>query len=707
MSQDKKYTYITLPDGRRKRTPVQHGGKTVQEIDGDFETKRMKMNAVQSHDSWYDFLQIEPDYLVEKCKRAGVTNPETLDYVNTWADRVYNMPPNVKTPSIEEISTDFEGSIKKFEDKINGPYKDAVRRVYDTCDLRDNLPVFHKDNCETVVCNPFPINRVEDLPAALLVNPSRQKDVYLPKCIKNGYLCNSEEHVSYFKEQFTNIQNGGAGDCLFIAFANYLRITNECLNGRFLKPGDDISDLEIKRCDYFKIQSGTDLTQKLRNDVIRFLDRNRQDRLINHVPLRVSMASAVFEKHSNFSDKSKKDIYETFVKTYPRESKTLTMSIPLNSKKLDSILTMIMTFESPAMNILVNYLTDRYLHEMAKYSAYAGQIEIVALAIVNNVSIEILQENSLDRKKYERNMGYTVPGANVVYLHHTASTGGSGAHFDVMLPLPEQIILAHDSARAVKSKISFKSSFKTKPVDNLEIMQNFLLKVSPRLHISNVSDLHETLLTLDDVLKVKALNLLIDNGAVIDKIDDIIIVTILNDFIEITMKSLDNDNMKKCMHKLLILSRRNKGDEDARLQNIFTTVLNLKFAKIREKANKFAKSFKIDNSLNFIDKMEFAIVKFFDMHDLEIEDVEDPLLIKLFKAADSVEETEDTTDMVSWAITVFLDDIYYELIKSDIDNSYLINIIGIDSDISLINIVTLLEKYKDVVELDRTLPVSN
>jgi hypothetical protein len=710
MSQDKKYTYVTMPDGRKKRAPLQTGGKSVQEIDHDFETKRMRINpSTLGHDTWYDFLEIEPDYLVNKCKRKGITNPAVLKHVNTWGDRVYNMPPKLKPLTDAQILDD--ANIKKYEDTINGTYKASVRRVYDSCDLIDNLEEFNKVTCQDSVCNPYPIRRKEDLAAALQVSPSKQKNIYLTQCVNDGYLCQTEEYQEYFVDQFTNIYNGGAGDCLFIAFENYNKLIRECFNGRYIKPYDDISDLEIKKCDFYRIQSGTPATLRLRAEAVRFLDEHRNDRLIGGVPLKVNLATASIEpKESLFSSKEKAAFYTSFISSHPREARILNMSNPANTTKINQVVAIINGPITPESDALLNFLTDQYLKSMSRLSTYAGQYEITALAIIHNVSIEILQLKSSDPTMYERNMGHSIPGANVVYLHHTASTAGSGAHFDVMLPLPEDIVNSNSTSKPYSFKTSKSKASqaqfqplqlkKFKHASDLDIINDFLLNVSGKLAIKSINDLHEILMRLDDKLKIKALTLLLTTGDVVDNVNDTIAATVILDFIENTLKSLTREDMKKPMHLLLALSRRDKPIDDW-LQNVFKTVLNVKFAKIRSTADKFAKTINLDLTLNLTlkDRLEGVFTEFLE-DEFTLQETKDPLTIKLFKGVDSFNEDEYTTGIISYFIIAFLDDVYYHLITTEIEQHYLNAIIGIDIDITLENIITLLQKYDQVVELD-------
>jgi hypothetical protein len=258
----------------------------------------------------------------------------------------------------------------------------------------------------------------------------------MQRCFDKGYYATIPRITSYKKSMFRHLPNIGMGDCLFIAFAHYMKLVEQ-LNGVFPDPLNDNSGLpDIKP--YPRSAQGI-LSQEaltIRTNVVNWLRNNLDLVLNNGLTVGQELAISTIDHNRNFIMTSKERInaFNSFILKYPEQAILFNFrkSRTLNVEHINSVI----VDEHEDTKNLINHLVEYYLDSMSKSTTYGGQPEVIALAHLYNVNTIVLQESSIT--DLATNQGYNIRGARgTVYLYHVAKVSGKGGnHYEVQFPIP-------------------------------------------------------------------------------------------------------------------------------------------------------------------------------------------------------------------------------------------------------------------------------
>lgn len=266
------YPYIA-EDNIYHRLSQQTGGATVAEIDASFADDELvnplewKTNKVQidgeeitdadprwesKFNNWYHQLDINPEYLLQKCADKGVDLELQQDEAinSPFANSFYNT--QVRKPEGDEVITgeekfniDLEEERKTAVQNYSKVQKEKEKDVYQNCHIAVPARNIEKKKdmiCGLHMCNNIPFKGEND---AVVENPRVSNRDDLDRLIATGALspmeeakyrycadqnkfCNFiDENVNVSSEPpgkpFLHFGNAGGGACLFIAVAQYLK----------------------------------------------------------------------------------------------------------------------------------------------------------------------------------------------------------------------------------------------------------------------------------------------------------------------------------------------------------------------------------------------------------------------------------------------------------------------------------------------------
>lgn len=559
MNRDKAgYTYIDM-DGIQKRvrgqkTPgLQHGGARPEaEIDAAFGDPGVNMdlqwNAGKSqwewtHDDWYNFLEIEPDYLISKCRQRGLDVDETL---RAWQNTMHSKnsmrsrPPTeleLVTAPVFDPATNTVKEVRKHAvmpqavrqsivNYRNTVEKEAERRAYQECKLDARglrLEAKERGVCrDTVLCRPAAdgakrtVYNEEDY-AEIEHGPlsDREKQKYR-RCRALGEFCPGDLDVgtTYLTSEFTYIPNAGAGDCLFIAVEHYVDLARQLgqhmgmeADEMYLpEPGtDELMSAVLGDTQLHTVDNNT-LRQRghaLRQRVCDYYRDNPNVLLIASRPIMQELALLNLDGNQ-YSSADFMEQYNDYVGSLAQNPLGLAPITDVKTAKSCAEIVYARSLvdtdditeeQEPAWQDFINRMYTNYIEHMRNLSSYGGNAEIAVIARLLGHSVVALQYQDEDGDLLETNMGSIIPNTEGrLYLFHTATVAGEGGlHFEIMFPLTEEhIVMKKAIVHPHPQSQSQKSS------DKLEGLKAFLVEVGlPEDILLSEADM---LLALDDVI---------------------------------------------------------------------------------------------------------------------------------------------------------------------------------------------------------------
>ena len=651
----KKFSYITLPNGQKKRTGLifsqTGGGRTTEEIDNAFdsETERMSYDEDTELRSWYSHLNIEPANFVEKCISKGIMDDNTVEFVETWGgNSLHTTDPPVKYADFIKRNKLERGedSLKKYEDEIlNGSYKTAQRGLYENCvvDLTKTAALCSRLIERHKIRNESDISNVEGL--------TEQEKIQVLYCIKNGHGYNGVDRDypdSYEPELFTHIRNGGSGDCLFIAFANYLHLVK--LNrGVYPDPLNNSGNGNIEYDINRRQRDDTETAAKMRKQVVDFIKANKDKTMVgNGQSLKLNIAFAAIDRRVPVV---KEDDFKKIIADFKSSYSASARALGLNSHNVTyaQIQTALNIDKPDDVNILVEMILNKYLQNIANRSTFGGQIEITCLASIYNVDIRVLQMNN---NKLTSNMGQPVQDPQgVVYLYHTQSVNSriGGLHFECMFPLPRKNFTG-TSIKKIEDKKEI-ATFISAVEKGVELAHEF----------SILQCFEQFLKSEQDKTKEEALTLLWSNEDFFFYKDDAAIYN----FTETVIMSCQERYRHSCLRTLLnfIIESQKKNNHI----NVFINCLN-NDKQIKQHRKNIESMIKETDGSPY-NQIKTTLLNYFSLHDGEID--RDELhgldILELFYIVKDLEETENTVQITSYFILGFFDLIFINTLNN-IDN---------------------------------------
>ncbi len=479
---------------------IMTGGRPTEQIDADFDDPTKTMDLTWdgkqwrwTHDDWYQFLDITPDYLTEKCRAKGLNIDETL---RAWKNMLHYVRKS-RAPAVEEnlgskmwnqatgteqelkyfenIPQELNRSIKEYHNTVD---KEAEKTAYQQCQMKSNLTqleVAERGLCHSnVLCRPPKIidglevertvysdadyDRVE---ASTL--PESDKDKYrrcraLEETCPKEFIAGTEYDIS----DFSYISNGGTGDCLFIAVHHYMHLCTQLGEAMgadeiYPMPGVDIGSAELEQN---KLQT---LDYKTLKDNAKILRNKVCDYYRDHPNYILFAGRSV--KHELAILNMEGSIYTipTYIKQYNDYVNSLAGNNPLGLEAIPPGTTKVLlsdmiryaisiinldTVKPEQEEALDNFtvaMYSNYITRMRQDSTYGGNAEISVLSKILQKNIFVVQlspESDAGEVNLTTNMGARYAGSDdVMYIFHNAGVTGKGSlHYEVMFPLDSKYI---------------------------------------------------------------------------------------------------------------------------------------------------------------------------------------------------------------------------------------------------------------------------
>lgn len=250
---------------------------------------------------WFKAAGVEPHHVREKCQDAG--KPDTVgDIVNAWGTKLLEPEPARDPISAEKALRDDDYVIDGVADVVKMPSKDmenyertvkqpAAKDALKHCRLLDGgdenaLVAREKDMCTyELTCNknlglPEGIRTDDDYARAITVNGGKySRELTRCKTIdrwKCGEARQSEQYIS--SNEYQLIHNTGEGDCLFIAYTNWLHIKEQLDRGETTvwSMTDATQDMAggITQTIHAKLKANA---HKLRNAAVKWITENQNE----------------------------------------------------------------------------------------------------------------------------------------------------------------------------------------------------------------------------------------------------------------------------------------------------------------------------------------------------------------------------------------------------------------------------------------------
>lgn len=454
------YPYIKENDHYYRLS--QSGGATVAEIDANFDnpdlvnplewktdkveinqnpvSKKYELKESQPRwepkfDHWYHQLDIDPEYLLTKCRDKQVElTPEQVSALSSPFARDY-YDTKARDPSGEEYLSEDIKFTENLPDEIRKPIEDyskvtkeKEKESYQNCKIA--VPESNLQNKKAILCNEFMcrdaplmgengkiienprVSKLEDFEALEKSGAlSEEKTKSYQYCMREDLYCNAVEEDARVStspgKPFMHFKNAGGGACLFIAVAQYLKFaqtldvfpdyknnTANATNYKYIVPWKSTviayksgHILRLRAIDWGRKNLNVLMgTQTLGQEIAIYMLSTADYQDVNDILAHIGLDSL--------------QIYNQFIESNPGSSSILRLKpVGTNKKEINSIFTharnIVNTEDAklvnnddliPAINNFVNYLSQRYLDAMSYFSSYGGNIEIFILS-------QLLQKN--------------------------------------------------------------------------------------------------------------------------------------------------------------------------------------------------------------------------------------------------------------------------------------------------------------------------
>lgn len=709
-----RYNKIILPDGTTKRISkkiTQTGGtRPEQAIDRDFESEQPRMTTVyspekgwlKSHESWYDLLNITPDYLITKCNKKNRFKPETQQAIRNWGNRLYRLtdkPTGLARKLIDEDKQNPDADVVPYETYLNTTLKEDEKIAYQECNLSRKETSLIRDNkmrCQDLLNHPVPYDSpiTNDIAFQEALNTSGMREEtkqQIKNCYNAGYRPTDKGYQFAFEyDNFKHLQNIGSGDCLFIAFAHYLYIV-ESLGGVMPNPLADNTGLpDPKFLQVYRQSVLTEQAHTLRNRVVQWLRDNMDNDNISGLAMTIKhdLAILALESPNIHSIATKYSILKEFVAQHPAEAQILGINEITPPKAIAELLSIFSDEDNfpndTVLDLIETTLANSYLESMSERSTYGGQPEITALAHLYNVDIAVLQEHD-GNLQYNSGYVYMPDPKGVIYLFHNQSVRGRGSlHYEIMFPLPQDRFV-----QSVIKRSSPSQSYTSKKL--MSLTGDELLNTVNKLFINKLEHLDSL-----PTLQKKS----------------------MYDLIEYSLSVLDAEHCKNIVSILPILSMRNIPEseiaelwqeehlQDTRLQQIFKSYVDSKFVKDIKNTKELIKTLPVAFlSLDVVgDRMRTVLSTFLLVNGspCDPEDLVSMTIEEIYDMLSSLTDSEENTLIRSFFITEFMEHYYYNIVPlyAVLNPEKPIVIPGVNAKADIKTIYDLIQDFSEVIGFD-------
>ena len=730
-----RYSTIKLDNGTIKRVSkklIQKAGapRAVDDIDRDFSTDNKRIDLVltnqgwvPSAESWYELLEITPDYLINKCAEKGLTDEETQQAIRNWNTRLFDIsrpkPTGDAVLGDNKYNPDLPVEVKAaHENYLNTTVKNAERTAYQGCNLayrRSILPSINKEFCETFMCNPVPytkpITNEETRHAALhMDNMPENKKQIIRSCYSSGYSCapQLEYTKTYDPAIFKHVSNSGTGDCLFIAFTNYMTLVEQ-IGGIFPNPTENNTGLPAIKNPRDNIAQA----HKVRLDVVKWLRENPNYLLPNNLTVQQNIAILSIETDPliNILNKAQKiSILEDFIRRHPAEAQLLNIRADDSSiKRLEHIVNNVDSFLNAqrsavqdvmeaALNMIMRVYSMAYLDEMSKQSKYGGQSEITALAVLHNVNIIVLQR---DNAVLTHHSGHKVknPRGTVYIFHNRSVRGVGGLHYEIMFPRTGSPASSLSQPAPTSSSSSSAHKITRAEIDTF-------VKIGFRVASPTPTSINKFLsgLTGDKLLSV--LNVLFKNNMEdMDKLNGSI-KDIFYDFIDSALKKLNKEDRDTFLLMIpsLVLRRAEEdlsnweddGVADKQLAKIFETHVN----KLCRKKPSYLNI----NNRTISGRLRIVLADILNEPENPVspEDLLPMTVTDMYEIVNSLIDSAQAKSVQDFFFNEFMDNFFFGTISliTKLNNDTPPLIPGVNQGTDLQSIVNIINIFNEYVDLD-------
>lgn len=545
------YTYIKTDKGSyrvsRARARAMKGGSPIDDAFQSDEVNKLvwkdkydtdgnyRPRWEHQYDSWYDKLNVTPDYLLEKCKNKGKQS-ESLERVlkGPFNRALYDTRP-LRNPNPDEVLREraFDKDLPEDQRAVVENYnreavKGAEYQAYSGCDTLvpnapDRLDLFTKVKCDEIMCrDPYTVvgpdgkpveaeRRVHDSDSLARVMAGPLSDADKAKyqhCANMNLYCKTAPHATVnaaAADPFIHVTNAGSGECLFIATAQYLKFTNA------LEGFPDYENNQIPKERYNRLRpwrTGSRLAYESgnlwRQRAMDWLEQHPNEYIPGGDPATIqetmakSLLNTIDIQYATMVlaplDVTITDIYNKFITTISAAAKLGLKPINRTSEvgdRLQDAYNYVIdrdNYPDKAESIqqLISYFAVWYIRALRHPDTYAGATEVYALSRYLNANIHVWSKNG---DKYTRipYMSFnSIQGQddgnrtiNLLFRQNMSNSGlMSGLmHFEIVFPWIKGVKMS----TAINSINQFKSAYPditAVPAQEVNIMLQSLIDTS-------------------------------------------------------------------------------------------------------------------------------------------------------------------------------------------------------------------------------------
>jgi hypothetical protein len=395
---------------------------------------------------WYEALGLQPEDIIEACRKKGVLTEKKQDMINAWGAKLLKPDYHLRSRTPKE---NIKGSEEEANYKLNVT-KNAFKKTLNECTIAygddpRSLELNESRMCNNLVCRPGKVITNEDSYNDVYHSEEPTKKKQLTRCKSiNSHICKESKQEEYPKKQYLYVPNSGVGDCLFIAYNHFLYLQEEIpsavrerrkVRGKF----DNITREELDKSEPIRKTS-----KKTRKSVVDWLKRNKHVIYNKNISpdtylIQVSIHSLGFGKQYG-ADKA----FKTFNRLPGNEMTLKTTTAYYNKitsdiSDLDKYLTTNPKYYKTLV-ILMNLIYDEYVKKMSLITTFGTQIEVQVLSLIINRPIIVLNNpgGRSDKTKYVSYMsGLNTTTTNAIFIYHNADFDGGddGNHYEILYPL--------------------------------------------------------------------------------------------------------------------------------------------------------------------------------------------------------------------------------------------------------------------------------
>ncbi len=399
-------------------------------------------------DYWFQAVGLTSDDIIEACRRKGTLTEQKEAMIKAWGYSIlkpqYNIPKKTRPEMIRGSEEERNYEIAKRKDSFKKTLKDCSIAYSHKPDelMLDEVRMCNELSCksDTSIKNESDFNEIYS-------GSDKQTQKSLDRCkLLNMHLCEDKDY-KYKKKDYIYVPNSGIGDCLFVAYHNFLYLETEVPSA--IRERRDINGL-------FSNETGQELNAEqpmrqaaleTRSKVVNWLKLNK-----NKVYNPKVNGPNIFQKQECLHSVTFGALYGAkraiikYNKLKSIESKFKANDSGYSTiiSELDIMDKYVGTKHYSDLLTLMDLIYDEYIKVMSKQNTYATQMEVDVLAIIINRPIIVLLDPSGESSstEYVSYMASTnvhnfdnIDNAIFIKLNSNFDRGDAGNHYEVLYPL--------------------------------------------------------------------------------------------------------------------------------------------------------------------------------------------------------------------------------------------------------------------------------